>query len=93
MPGLNVMRPPTPASTNLAAGDNALTSRNVKAPSNVGRLRSPPNSALSERKTTTLRTGDRAPDFTLPDLKKTREVKLSSFHGKKPVVLIFGSYT
>ncbi|MSQ93556.1 MAG: redoxin domain-containing protein [Gemmataceae bacterium] len=40
-----------------------------------------------------LRAGDPAPDFTLPDLKKTKEVKLSSFQGKKPVVLIFGSYT
>ena len=37
---------------------------------------------------------DRAPDFALPDLyDKTRHVKLSSYQGKKPVVLIFGSYT
>ncbi len=49
--------------------------------------------AKGERKTTTLRAGDAAPDFTLPDVKKTREVKLSSFQGAKPVVLIFGSYT
>ena len=49
--------------------------------------------AKGERKTTTLRAGDPAPDFTLPDLKKTTDVKLSSYQGKKPVVLIFGSYT
>jgi len=38
--------------------------------------------------------GAEAPDFklkTLADAKK--EVKLSDFKGKKPVVLIFGSYT
>ncbi|MBI2805120.1 MAG: hypothetical protein HYX68_09085 [Planctomycetes bacterium] len=49
--------------------------------------------AKGERKSTTLRPGDPAVDFTLPDLKKSTEVKLSSFRGKKPVVLIFGSYT
>ncbi|MBI3096905.1 MAG: hypothetical protein HYY93_01465 [Planctomycetes bacterium] len=48
-----------------------------------------------------LKVGDSAPDFELkqlpaPDARKTDEpvkVKLSSFQGKKPVVLIFGSYT
>lgn len=38
--------------------------------------------------------GKRAPDFTLPvkaDPKKTET--LSSYRGKKPVALIFGSYT
>ncbi|KAA3608998.1 MAG: hypothetical protein DWQ01_10470 [Planctomycetota bacterium] len=36
-----------------------------------------------------------APDFELPLLgaKKPTQVKLSSFRGKKPVALIFGSYT
>jgi hypothetical protein len=34
-----------------------------------------------------LNLGDPAPDFTL------NQVRLSSFQGKKPVVLIFGSYT
>jgi hypothetical protein len=57
----------------------------------TGEINTP--AAKGERKTTALRPGDPAPDFTLPDLKKTKEVKLSSFQGKKPVVLIFGSYT
>lgn len=37
--------------------------------------------------------GDRAPDFTLssPDGKET--IRLSDFRGKKPVVLVFGSFT
>lgn len=40
-----------------------------------------------------MRAGDMAPDFALhsPDGKQT--VRLSDFRGKKPVVLIFGSYT
>ncbi len=38
--------------------------------------------------------GDQAPDFTLPYLdKKKGSIKLSSYVGKKPVALIFGSYT
>ena len=38
--------------------------------------------------------GDVAPDFTLPFVKDMKtQVRLSSFKGKKPVALIFGSYT
>lgn len=38
--------------------------------------------------------GDAAPDFTLKKLGDAKtEVTLSSFKGKKPVVLIFGSFT
>jgi len=38
--------------------------------------------------------GDKAPDFELPMLgMKDTKVKLSSFAGKQPVALIFGSYT
>ncbi len=46
----------------------------------------------------TLKVGDKAPDFTLKKLDskkggKGETVTLSSFQGKKPVVLFFGSYT
>ena len=41
----------------------------------------------------TLRTGDPAPDFTLPTADKASEMRLSSFRGRMPVVLVFGSYT
>jgi hypothetical protein len=41
----------------------------------------------------TLKPGDPAPDFTLPTLDHKSQVTLSSFHGQKPVVLVFGSYT
>lgn len=37
--------------------------------------------------------GDAAPDFNLPTLDKSGSVRLSSFRGSKPVVLVFGSYT
>jgi hypothetical protein len=40
-----------------------------------------------------LQSGDVAPDFTLPTLDKSAQVELAAFRGKKPVVLIFGSYT
>jgi Ca2+-binding EF-hand superfamily protein len=40
------------------------------------------------------RVGDMAPEFTLPLVKDRKTlVTLSSFRGKKPVALIFGSYT
>ena len=41
----------------------------------------------------TVGVGDAAPDFTLPRVDHTGEVTLSSFRGKQPVVLVFGSYT
>ena len=37
--------------------------------------------------------GQEAPDFALRTLEGDREIKLSDFRGKKPVVLVFGSYT
>ncbi len=37
--------------------------------------------------------GSKAPDFHLKVLKSKKKVKLSQFKGKKPVALIFGSYT
>jgi hypothetical protein len=40
-----------------------------------------------------LQVGDAAPDFALKTLDGSADVRLSSFLGKRPVVLIFGSYT
>jgi hypothetical protein len=40
-----------------------------------------------------LRPGEMAPDFELERLDKSARVRLSAFHGRQPVVLIFGSYT
>ncbi len=41
----------------------------------------------------TLSVGDVAPDFKLANLDGKSAVELSSFKSKRPVVLIFGSYT
>ena len=56
-----------------------------------GEVITPP--ARGERHEDKLKEGDPAPDFSLPLADGKQEVKLSSFRGKKPVVLIFGSYT
>jgi hypothetical protein len=39
------------------------------------------------------RVGAMAPDFTLPTVDRKSEVRLASFRGERPVVLVFGSYT
>ena len=39
------------------------------------------------------RTGDLAPDFTLFDISGENSITLSNFRGKKPVALVFGSFT
>ncbi len=40
-----------------------------------------------------LQPGDTAPDFDLPREDGKENVRLSQFRGKKPVALVFGSYT
>jgi hypothetical protein len=40
-----------------------------------------------------LQVGDPAPEFSLPTADRKARVRLSSFRGHNPVVLIFGSYT
>jgi len=52
--------------------------------------------ALMALEATSVQAGDPAPDFTLPRLggpKAGEPVTLSSHFGKRPVALIFGSYT
>jgi peroxiredoxin len=41
----------------------------------------------------TLSVGGEAPDFTLRTQDAKSRVTLSSFRGKQPVVLVFGSYS
>ena len=48
---------------------------------------------LAERETLAPEVGSDAPDFKLPRLSNVEQVQLSSFSGRKPVALIFGSYT
>ena len=37
--------------------------------------------------------GDMAPDFELYDTRGEKTIRLSDYKGKKPVALLFGSYT
>jgi len=39
------------------------------------------------------RAGDLAPDFELRDTDGENPIRLSDFKGKKPVALVFGSFT
>ncbi len=39
------------------------------------------------------RVGDVAPDFDLSSSRGDRRTRLSAFRGKRPVALVFGSYT
>jgi hypothetical protein len=48
---------------------------------------------LAERETLAPAIGAEAPDFKLPRLGSAEQVQLSAFRGRKPVALIFGSYT
>lgn len=50
-------------------------------------------STPGERKPQTLKADDLAPDLNLPDPTGKETVTLSNFRGKKPVALIFSSYT
>ena len=45
------------------------------------------------RRVDTVHIGDMAPDFKLKTMDGKRTVNLGQFNGKRPVVLIFGSYT
>ena len=58
------------------------------APHTVARKRHPGDL----RQPTKLRVGDPAPDFNLKGM-DGGEVRLSSFRGQRPVLLVFGSYT
>ena len=45
------------------------------------------------RRVDTVHVGDMAPDFKLKTMDGKRTVWLRQFRGKRPVILIFGSYT
>ena len=48
---------------------------------------------IRERARNLPKVGEPAPDFMLKTPDGKRSVQLSSFRGKRPVVLVFGSYT
>ncbi len=75
-----------------AVGDDpAKPTQSRKPNKKPGEVYAP--AAREEFDTATLKVGDPAPDFTLPRSDGPGEVTLSSFEGKKPVVLVFGSIT
>jgi thiol-disulfide isomerase/thioredoxin len=76
--------------------DRPLFSQNRTTPRAANRSGKPGEvitpAALDERPRETLKVGDLAPDFTLSTASdQDKQVTLSSFRGKKPVVLVFGS--
>lgn len=48
---------------------------------------------IPHRSNKSLQVGEPAPDFKLRTKDGKMQVQLSSFRGKRPVVVIFGSYT
>ena len=58
-----------------------------------GRGREDKPSSRPQRGGPAPRAGDVAPDFELPVVGEKRTIRLSSFAGKRPVALIFGSWT
>ena len=48
---------------------------------------------LMGREASSAQKGDPAPDFELPRLDGSGSVRLSDHFGKRPVALVFGSYT
>ena len=78
----------------LADGQAGLAQRRVGF--QADRPRRPARSARGRqipRFRDTLKVGDKAPDFELKTVDGKQTVRLSSFQGKRPVLLIFGSYT
>ena len=55
--------------------------------------RGPVSRRRHNRRADSIRAGDLAPDFTLYRLNGEETVTLSHYRGKKPVALVFGSYT
>lgn len=69
----------------------AASAADRKKPRSDGAFNAKP--AKGEWQRDTLKVGDAAPDFTLPDAAGRTQFTLSSSWGRKPVVLIFGSCT
>jgi len=66
----------------------------ARMPGPVAFLVFPFETAWTHARAGALQVGDRAPDFSLLKLDKSESVRLSSFADqRRPVVLIFGSYT
>ena len=49
--------------------------------------------AMAQVREGSLRIGDSAPDFELKVRGENRTIRLSDYRGRKPVALVFGSFT
>src|SRR5690349_20635977 len=71
-------------------GDFGRAMKHVPGPLRMAR---PFETCWTTARAGTVDPGQPAPDFVLPTLDRTARVRLSSFRGSRPVVLVFGSYT
>lgn len=74
----------------VAVTAGLLVTAPAPAQNRAGRVRVIPIPVLIPEK---VKVGTPAPDFTLPLARSKGDISLSSFRGKKPVVIAFGSYT
>jgi len=86
--------------TALRSESKAISGRRVTVKELVesGKVAVPPQlhevaEAVMERDDMGPKVGDPAPDFSLKRSESDERVRLSSFQGKQPVALVFGSYT
>ena len=75
-----------------ANGDGVADKKEIEAFQERLRGRSGRNNGKSRRDDAPS-VGTEAPQFTLKRMESDDTVELASFRGKKPVVLVFGSYT
>jgi hypothetical protein len=71
----------------------AGTESGIRSLKEVFRYRKEHGAQQRERDKHAPKEGDLAPDFTLRDSTDTYSVTLSEFRGRRPVVLVFGSFT
>ena len=82
----------------MAAGLFAVNLAEAQRPDQRKKIQRPGSRTFPRRpggfgRENSLKVGDKAPNFTLKTLDGKKEVTLSSFKGKQPVLLVFGSYT
>ena len=77
----------------IRAADDASSAKNTDKSRAANKRGRGGRGRRGERAPDRLKTGDPAPDFKLKTVDGKKTVRLSGFRGKKPVALIFGSYT
>lgn len=83
----------TNGDSKISAAEFDQRQRVLRAMIQSGATRTPGNRGGAARTSDGLKIGEVAPTFKLKSLDGKSETDLATFKGKKPVVLIFGSYT